>query len=60
MLVALLAGDELILFSFSLERMKDPACVLRPSYDDKFIFKLLEFISILLHDTVDSCMAVKM
>lgn len=42
MLVALLAGDELILFSFSLERMKDPACVLRPSYDDKFIFKLLE------------------
>lgn len=38
-LVALLAGDELVLFSDTVERVKDPASVLRPSYDDKFTFK---------------------
>lgn len=38
-LVTLLAGDELVLFSDTLERMKAPTCVLRPSYYDKFKFK---------------------
>lgn len=44
-LVTLLTGDELVLFSDTLEGMKEPACVLRPSYDDKFTSKPVTWVS---------------